>query len=366
MRLMALVAVGVSSMVSAQDDQADIPSPETPAVFSDPAAFEARVVAAGGRVDFVFGDDRPFQQCHASTIVGAGKDELICAWFGGTEEKDPDVGVWHSRFRRGEWVAPTRLAKVNETAHWNPVLFRDKDGDIHAFFKVGPEIPEWQTYWMTNKNDGRDWSEPVELVLGDHGGRGPVKNKPIVLSDGSWLAGASSENQGWKPFADRSTNRGVTWTRTGDFPLDTATVPGRGAIQPTLWESKPGYVHALMRTSMGKVVRSDSENGGATWSAVYATELPNNNSGVDVLKLDDGTLWLVLNPIARNWGPRTPLTLARSTDNGHTWEYIAHLETAEGEYSYPAIARTEDGVAISYTWRRERVRVWQIPFEALP
>ena len=116
---------------------------------------------------------------------------------------------------------------------------------------------------------------------------------------------------------------------------------------------------------MGKTVRSDTNARGTTWGRVYETSLPNNNSGLDLVQFDDGELLLVLNPVGKNWGPRTPLSLARSTDNGETWTYWAHLETGQGEYSYPAIVRTKDGVAISYTWRRDRVRVWQIPLEAL-
>ena len=65
---------------------------------TSPEAFQKQVEAAGGRVDFVFGDDRPFAQCHASTMAQAGDGTLLCAWFGGTREKDPDVSIWLSRF----------------------------------------------------------------------------------------------------------------------------------------------------------------------------------------------------------------------------------------------------------------------------
>lgn len=333
-----------------------------------PGVFADQVAAAGGRVDYVFGDDRPFPECHASTVVQAVNGDLICAWFGGTKEKDPDVGVWYSRFSGGVWTQPTRAAKVNETAHWNPVLFRDAEGVVYLFFKVGPEIPFWQTYWMRTENAGLTWSEPLELVAGDKGGRGPVKNKPIILANGAWLAPASTEHQGWKPFADISTDRGQTWTRSDDWRIDRSVLKGKGAIQPSFWESAPGTVHALLRSAAGRAWRADSEDGGRTWSEVRATDIPNNNSGLDVLLLEDGRLLMVYNPISKNWGPRTPLDLAVSTDNGHTWASIAHLEDdpeGKGEFSYPAIVRTEDGVAITYTWRRERIRCWQIPLAAL-
>lgn len=335
------------------------------AEYSSSQAFAERVLEAGGAVEFVFGDDRPFAECHASSIVQMKNGRSLCVWFGGTEEKDPDVGIWVSVRKRGGWTLPHRLAKVNETAHWNPVLFRDGDDQIHLFFKVGPEIPYWETYWMTSEDNAETWSRPVPLVAGDKGGRGPVKNKPIVLSDGTWLAGSSTELDGWRPFFDRSKDGGASWIRTANLVLDKTAIPGKGAIQPTLWESSRGNVHALMRTTMGSVIRSDSRDGGLNWGAAYVTNLPNNNSGIDIARLDDGRLALLFNPIGKNWGPRTPLSLALSDDNGMTWDILAHLESDEGEYSYPAIVATDSGIVLSYTWKRERVRYWEIPYGAL-
>jgi predicted neuraminidase len=120
-----------------------------------------------------------------------------------------------------------------------------------------------------------------------------------------------------------------------------------------------------MRTACGCLLRTDSKDGGKTWGPARRTDLPNNNSGIDALGLEDGRLLLVYNPVGRNWGKRTPLTLAVSGDHGKHWKNLVHLETEAGEYSYPAIVRTTSGVAVSYTWKRERIRCWQIPLDAL-
>ncbi|MCC6144579.1 MAG: exo-alpha-sialidase [Candidatus Hydrogenedentes bacterium] len=331
-------------------------------------AFESKVTEAGGRVDFVFGEEAPFEQCHASTIAQAANGDLVCAFFAGTEEKDPDVGIWMSRFSGGAWSPVERVAKINDTAHWNPVLFADADKALHLFFKVGPEIDYWQTYWMSSTDNGVTWSEAAELVAGDQGGRGPVKNKPIVLSDGTWLAGASTELGRWLPFADRSSNQGKTWERSDNFAFERKQIRGEGAIQPTVWESGKGSVHALMRTSGGAVWRADSSDFGKTWSHMYRTDLPNNHSGIDALGMEDDRVFLVYNPVSLQWGPRTPLDLAVSWDNGLTWTTKAQLEddpNLESEYSYPAIIRTESGIAICYTWNRKTVRCWQIPLDVL-
>lgn len=343
-------------------------------------AFERTVSKAGGRVDFVFDDDRPFAQCHASTVVQAADGTVLCAWFGGTEEKNPDVSVWMSTFRDGAWSAPEKTVKVDDTAHWNPVLFRDAADTVHLFFKAGVDEIHWRTWWTQTKDAGSSWSKPVELVPGDVGGRGPVKNKAITLGDGAWLAPASIEykearREIWKAFADRSEDAGKTWTRSEYFAIPEPKegkrdrrFRGVGAIQPTFWESKPGHVHALVRTGAGIIWRTESEDGGKTWAPYTATDLPNNNSGFDALRLADGRVVLIYNPVGMNWGPRTPLDLAVSSDNGETWKTIAHLEDdpdLESEYSYPAIVATEDGFAVSYTWNRERIRCWQIPRSVL-
>jgi predicted neuraminidase len=340
------------------------------------AAFAQKVVHAGGRVDFIFGDDREFAQCHASTVVESADGTLISAWFGGTEEKNPDVSVWMSCYDGKTWTAPVRAAKVDDRAHWNPVLFRDDKDIIHHFFKVGVDEIHWSTFWASSADNGATWSNPVELVPGDVGGRGPVKNKAILLQDGTWLAPASLEykkgtREIWDAFADWSTDGGNTWTRSENFIVPKQAQAagenkfrGIGAIQPTFWESSPGHVHALLRTGSGWVWRTDSEDGGKTWAPYSTTDLPNNNSGLDALGLKDGRVLLVYNPVGQDWGARTPLDLALSHDNGQSWKTIAHLEDdpdQESEYSYPAIVKTKDGIAISYTWNRSNIRCWQIP-----
>ena len=291
---------------------------------------------------------------------------MLVAWFGGTKEQHSDVGIWLSDRFEARWSPPRRVAKINDQPHWNPVLFRDPAGVVHLYFKVGPSARQWWTWLMRSNDDGATWSEPVELVQRDDRPRGPVKNKPIVLADGTWLAPSSIETDtpgagdegAWNVFVDRSEDGGRTW-RAGDLiSMDRADFAGLGVIQPTLWESQPDHVHMLMRSTCGRICRSDSVDGGRTWSTVYATDLPNNNSGLDLAKLDDGALALVYNPVEANWGARSPLTIALSHDNGLTWPDRLDIETGDGEFSYPAIIATRKGMAVTYTWKRQRIAYW--------
>jgi predicted neuraminidase len=85
--------------------------------------------------------DVPFPSCHASTIIQSGKG-LMAAWFGGTREKNPDVGIWISIYRKGSWTEPVEVAngiqhKDKRYPCWNPVLY-NTGKEILLFYKVGP------------------------------------------------------------------------------------------------------------------------------------------------------------------------------------------------------------------------------------
>ncbi|HOJ11892.1 MAG TPA: exo-alpha-sialidase [Clostridiales bacterium] len=341
--------------------------------------------------EFIFEDDRPYKSCHASTILYLPGGEMISAWFGGTHEGADDVAIWFSRRTQTSWTYPVKAADIEGIPHWNPVLFKRNDGTILLFYQDGHKIRDWKSKLTMSKDCGKKWSEPKEIVEGARGGRGPIKNKPIILADGTWLAPCSCEIGPWNAFVDISTDEGISWTKSKVIPLvrdpsDNSpyfdnnestinlknmpelpgqyfVVKGRGVIQPTLWESDPGNVHMLLRSCEGLILRSDSRDSGKTWSPVYSAGLPNNNSGIDIVKLDNGTLVLVCNPVGKDWGPRTPLVIYVSCDNGQIWENIFTLENEPGEFSYPAIIAKGNEVFITYTWRRERISFWHMVIE---
>jgi predicted neuraminidase len=39
-----------------------------------------------------------FPSCHAATLVELSDGQLLAAWFAGTHEGHPDVGIWMARF----------------------------------------------------------------------------------------------------------------------------------------------------------------------------------------------------------------------------------------------------------------------------
>jgi len=299
--------------------------------------------------EFIF-EQAPFRSCHASTIAETPAG-LVAAWFGGTEEGSPDVGIWVSRKGPEGWSRPEEVAvgadaKGNREPCWNPVLFQVPGGPLLLFYKAGPSPREWRGLLKISADAGRTWSEARRLpptILG------PIKNKPILLPDGMLLCGSSTEHRGWRVHFEWTGDCGKTWGRTPPINDGKETA----AIQPTLFRTGPNRIRALVRTRQKRIFSTDSADGGVRWSPLRATSLPNPNSGIDGVTLRDGRHLLVYNHTRRG---RTPLQAAVSNDAVH-WQAALILEDEPGEYSYPAVIQTGDGmVHVVYTWRRKRIR----------
>ncbi len=311
-------------------------------------------------------DTPPYPASHASTIAETPSHALVAAWFGGSKEGAPDVTIWVARRQNGKWSTPVSVADGVQAdgprhAAWNPVLFQAPAGDLYLFYKAGPNPAGWWGMVMTSKDEGRTWGQPQRLPDGI---LGPIKNKPVVLADGSWLAGSSVEtNPGgvphWCVHFEISHDQGRSWTRTADV----ATPLGIDAIQPSVLFHKDGALEAVMRTRQGALAMTWSRDRGRTWSALAAIDLPNPNSGTDAVTLADGRQLIVYNPSAHSpdtpgQGPRWPLAIALS-DDGVTWRPVLTLEDKPlpNGYAYPAVIQTADGlVHITYTWDRRRIR----------
>ena len=300
--------------------------------------------------DYVF-KKAPFPSCHASTVAET-PNGLVAAWFGGKGEGNEDVGIWSARKDKGakSWTAPVRIEKEPKHPNWNPVLFQRPGGELMLLCKAGPNPGSWWGVLKKSKDGGKTWSEGRKLPKHTLGFiHGPIRAKPVLLKDGRLLCGSSTEHKGWRVHFEWTSDWGKTWDRTP------AVNDGKkfGAIQPTFMRHKDGSIQALCRSEQQKIVQVTSKDGGKTWSEMTATELPNPNAGIDAVTLADGRQLLIYNHTTRS---RRFLNLA-ITEDGKSWKAAGVVEDQGGEYSYPAMIQTSDGlVHMTYTWRRNRIR----------
>src|SRR5688500_3679471 len=194
--------------------------------------------------EFIY-ETAPFPSCHSATIAST-ETGLVAAWFGGTKERHPDVGIWVSRNENGKWTTPVEVADgiVNDTlryACWNPVLFNTSDNELLLFYKTGPSVSAWVGWMKSSKDGGITWSSARQLPKGF---LGPVKNKPIQFSNGDILCASSTEGNGWKVHFEIIPRHGETWKKIGPIS-DGLTI---NAIQPTILAHGDDRLQILCRS----------------------------------------------------------------------------------------------------------------------
>lgn len=349
---------------------------------------------------FVNSPEKKYPSSHAATICELDNRDLLTAWFAGSKESAVDTVILASRLKRDEteYGSPEVLVNVDNHAAGNPRLFYGPD---QALWLIAPiNYGAWchggtRLFLKKSFDHGYTWTD-LELFIEEKGILG--KNKPIHLSSnpGIWLIPVEDEEAYICRFI-RSEDGGRRWEIVGDLGRENNI----RVDQPTIIEFDDGRLMAYMRSWEGYIYKSYSSDSGTTWSQVVPTPLVNNNSGIDMIQLKSGSILLVHNPnalsdsgdfivdqslkgklgfkisvqeynrdtkgaLAKNpdilllypkWGPRTPLRVSVSFNQGESWEKINDLEDKPGEYSYPSIIQGEDGrIHVVYTYNRKKIK----------
>jgi predicted neuraminidase len=92
--------------------------------------------------------------------------------------------------------------------------------------------------------------------------------------------------------------------------------------------------------TIGYIVRSESRDGGRTWSEGRDSAFPNPNAAVDFLKLRSGRLLLIYN---NSMNRRTPLTVALSSDEDRNWPIRRNICEGNNDFGYPTALQAQDG-----------------------
>jgi predicted neuraminidase len=342
----------------------------------------------------------PMVQNHAANLCFLPDGALACVWFGGTMEGMSDISVYISRLEPGadRWSAAEKLTDAVDRSEQNPVLFVAPDGVVWLIHTSQPGGRQdlCEIRYRQSMDGGRSFG--ASQRLGDFTGvfvRQPVQIGPkgewllpgfrcVTPDEGKWTGGLDTA------VMLVSRDQGGTWQAV-EVPdslgaVHMNPVPGQGGVMPAF------YRHRFAEA----VQRSLSRDGGLTWEAPEATDQPNNNSSVQAVRLTDGRIAMVMNPVNASmsdqrraslydelegedeggtgtaiWGvPRGPLSLVISGDNGQTFPVRRDLETGDGycltnnskdglnrEYSYPSILQGPDGrLHIAYTYHRRAMK----------
>ncbi len=305
----------------------------------------------------VIGPEFPGKYKHPASIEELAGGDLYIAYYGGDGEYADVTAVYGMRKKKGQakWSDPAIIADTPFRSDGNAVVWQAPDGMVWLFY-----VCRFGDTWSTSRikakisRDGaHSWSDSFMVAL-DEGMM--VRSRPIVLADGDYLlpvyqeTGHDTELVGADSTSLflRFDPRTHQWTRSG--PIRSP----RGNIQPSVVQLSDNDLVAYCRRgggygpgSEGFIVRSESHDGGQTWSEGRDTKFPNPNAAIDFLKLKNGHLLLVYNDSPLE---RTPLAVAISTDRDQSWPFRREIATGDFDYAYPYAIQGRDGkVHLVYT-----------------
>lgn len=329
---------------------------------------------------------------HASCIVECPNGDLLAVWYENGEplpepyfsaqgDKSDDVRIGGARMPKGStaWNAPFVMADTFGISDNNPSMGIDDKGQlwlVHAsllgvpqnswgsalvhyrissdYMKTGP--PVWskerilvphptgvetalknaltersRTKDNIDESIARRLRDPLKVRLG-----WMPRAHPLLRSDGAMILPLANENYGVVSMAITQ-DSGETWTISEAVPL-------AGLEQPSVTEAPDGRLVAFFRSADDEVRirRSESTDGGMTWSDPVLTDLVHPFSGLEILYLKNGHLALIYNN--QEESPRDRLAVSISTDDGKSWKWTRHLEhTPGGRFDYPSMIQAADG-----------------------
>ncbi|MFC1636214.1 exo-alpha-sialidase [Planctomycetota bacterium] len=290
---------------------------------------------------------------HCSTICQAPNGDLLCVWYGGSYESSEDQALFMARRRLGQrqWDEPAVVIRNPGMPPGNAVVFSDAIGKIWlAWGRMESPRPirrgggwgECRLMCRVSNDNGLTWSADKPMI---EGGFLLPRNQPIMLRFGTLalpISGRLNDEKG--AFILMTDDHGMKWKSSG---------PMKGGSQPTIIERNDGSIFAMLR-AQPRSKQCISFDQGKTWSAAVDSPLKNPGAGVAMAKLKNGHVIIVFNDSETN---RTPLCIARSLDDGVTWEKPIPLEAAPGNYAYPCVMQTSDGkIHMTYTFRRYSIK----------
>ena len=357
----------------------------------------------GGGIAFL---PSPMVQNHAAFLLRGEDGILRCAWFAGGLEGKADISIHLGELdpETGRWGPARPITDDPDRSEQNPVLFDAPDGRRLLIHTAQPGGDQDRCVVRLREIG----SEPVDLPFppGTF-----VRARPIVRDDGAWLLPlfhcVHAPGSRWTGRNDHASvaitaDEGRTWRRV-------AVPDSTGCVHMTVVPLTGSHFVAFFRRRQADFVhRTESLDGGETWSVPVPTDLPNNNSSIAATRLRDGRIAIVCNPVNAAMDPsrraslydelgaddrpeaeggctpiwgvaRGPLILAVSTDAGRS--FPRRMTVADGpgtclsndsedgrnmELSYPAMSETASGdIDICFTWHRRAIAHVRMPADAI-
>lgn len=313
------------------------------------------------------------ESMHSISTIELPNGDLRAVWYGGTSEGHIDVELYTSVFSINEksWSEPESIldryrvsADLNRYIKklGNPVLYRHPSG-VTVLFYVSVSLAGWassQINMALSFDDGQTWHESKRLVVSPFLDMSTlIKNDVVIYEDGTMGITAYHELKG-------NFSQLIRVDLVGNVIDSYRISHGVDTIQPSVMVYEQNHAVALLRDmsrDVEKVRRSETWDGGKTWSEYQDLQVDNPNSAVYGFIDHKGRSWMVFNENTRQVDqPRNNIALAVSEDKGLSWRTVYYFEnpakdtSLEEKYAYPWVTTTSDHFHIFYTWNRQKFK----------
>jgi predicted neuraminidase len=349
-------------------------------------------------------------QCHASNMLLLDNGDVLCAWFGGTQEGKKDISIYTARLssRTRQWSDSQQATFDGTRSEQNPVLFKTPSGELWLMYtsQNNGDQDSAVVKQQTSRDEGQTWSSPT-VLFSDPGTF--IRQPMIILDGGEWLI----------PTFKCRTEPGTRWVGNDDISavrvsydqgktwLEREVPNSFGAVHMEVQRVKDGSYLGLFRSRWADNIYMSTSPNALDWTEPKPTALPNPNSGICFDVFPSGRILVVYNHSSKAkaveqreglyddvkeegdnrqnqqskhggrqafWGaPRAPLCLAWSDDDGKTWDRRV-IEEGDGycmtnnseqklnrELSYPSMALSPEGmVHIAFTFWRQKIKYIQV------
>jgi predicted neuraminidase len=331
----------------------------------DPPALKAAVP-----VRRVFGLEHPGGRYkHPASITELANGDLYLAYYTGSGEYSNDTAVYGARLPMGksDWTTPAPIADAPYRSEGNPVVWQAPDGKVWLCYVIRYGAT-WSTSLILAKvsvDGAQTWSDPMFVTMTQGM---MVRGRPLALPNGDFLLPAYHETgHDTEMVGPDSCSLFFRWDSKEHTWTETNRIRSRiGNIQPAVAAITDDYFVCYCRRGGdysdrpdGRIVRSESRDGGRSWSEGRDSEFKNPNAAVDFLRLKSGSLLLVFNDSTKG---RSPLTAAISTDNDRTYPHRLNLVEGQGDFAYPYAIQTSDS-KIHVVFTNRRTTIYHAVFE---
>jgi len=329
------------------------------------APFASAIAADDVKIERLFGPEIPGKYKHPASITELDNGDLYVVYYGGEGEYEGDTAVYGSRLAKDsrQWTRPKIIADTPGRSEGNAVVWQAPDGVVWLFYitNYGPTWSTSRIKYKLSTDRAQTWSDSDMLAfeLGSM-----VRGRPIVLNDGDYLLPVYHETG-----EDRERTAADTCSfflrynpTTKSWTESSRIYSPNGNLQPAPVQITDDYLVAYCRPGGDFepdpnrfVIRSESRDGGHTWSKGVDSQFPNPNSAVDFIKLRNRHLLLVYNDT--NVDDRMPLTAAISTDDDRSYPHRRNIVNQPGDTAaYPVAIQTRDGkIHVVYTSQERQV-----------